>query len=289
MSSSFFSLMLLVLVLETSGHSYLLDPGTSRPKNALHEPSVISLISTSPASYVAQRAAFGDPMEGRVIRANLVVPPNDDVDSTLCSYPDSLKGFSKADSPYNNDSYTISVALFVSADGCSAEQKARVALEIQKNVSQSVKYIIIYGTNPEEDDALWELQPSDSSAFYELQTIGILYVPYTYAQALSSRIVERATTIQADPRYLQTDNRRWAFFIRIENESDTHPPFDNSDAMNRNSLGNPDSFYWVRFVLFTVLIVSPCFRAAYLWWAGGGRFCFRWNEQGRIVGIQYVP
>jgi hypothetical protein len=42
-------------------------------------------------------------------------------------------------------------------------------------------------------------------------------------------------------------------------------------------------------VLFVVLIVTPCFRAGYLWYAGGGRLHWRRNENGRIIGILYVP
>ena len=50
------------------------------------------------------------------------------------------------------------------------------------------------------------------------------------------------------------------------------------------------SFYWFRFVLFTLLIVSPCLRAAYLWWAGGGRIRFRRDlDTGRITGLQIQP
>jgi len=50
------------------------------------------------------------------------------------------------------------------------------------------------------------------------------------------------------------------------------------------------SFYWFRFVLFALLIVSPCLRAAYLWWVGGGRIQFRRDvETGRIIGLQYIP
>jgi hypothetical protein len=51
-----------------------------------------------------------------------------------------------------------------------------------------------------------------------------------------------------------------------------------------------DSFFWFRFVLFTLLICSPCLRAAYLWWAGGGRVRLRRDpETNRIVGLQYTP
>jgi hypothetical protein len=53
--------------------------------------------------------------------------------------------------------------------------------------------------------------------------------------------------------------------------------------------GASDSFFWFRALLFTLLIVSPCFRAAYLWYAAGGRIHLRRNEDGRIIGLLYVP
>jgi Ring finger domain len=49
------------------------------------------------------------------------------------------------------------------------------------------------------------------------------------------------------------------------------------------------SFVYFQAILFTLLIVSPCFRAAYLWYAAGGRVHLRRNEQGRIVGLLYIP
>jgi hypothetical protein len=53
--------------------------------------------------------------------------------------------------------------------------------------------------------------------------------------------------------------------------------------------GATDSFLWFRALLFTLLIVSPCFRAGYLWYAAGGRIHIRRNENGRIIGLLYVP
>jgi hypothetical protein len=68
-----------------------------------------------------------------------------------------------------------------------------------------------------------------------------------------------------------------------------------SNNNNNNSGGgrshyDTNDFYWFRFILFTLLIVSPCFRAGYLWWVGGGRLRLRRDpETGRFIGIQYTP
>lgn len=251
--------------------------------------TVISLISTSPAKFVGQRATFGDPMDGqRVIRANLMLPP-ESADATLCKFPSSLREFSNTENIYNAESFTLPIALFISADGCSPGQKARVALEIQKNVTSVFRYLIIYSTDPNDANTLLELQPGDSSPVDELESVGMVYLPYKAGQALSKRVTERESILQADPRILQPDNGRWALFIRIEDESDFNEPFSDPDNSYRSNGADPDSFYFVRFVLFTVLIVSPCFRAAYLWYAGGGRLHFSRNEHSRIVGIQYIP
>mmetsp|Transcript_12309 Transcript_12309/g.31076 ORF Transcript_12309/g.31076 Transcript_12309/m.31076 type:complete len:876 (-) Transcript_12309:152-2779(-) len=47
-----------------------------------------------------------------------------------------------------------------------------------------------------------------------------------------------------------------------------------------------------KFVLFGLLIASPCLRLIHQWWAGGGRIRFRRSEDGdsnRVVGLQYIP
>jgi len=65
----------------------------------------------------------------------------------------------------------------------------------------------------------------------------------------------------------------------------TFPP--QPQMTNRNQ--QEDNFYWFRLIVFSMLVVSPCFRAVYLWYAGGARIRFRYNENGRIVGLTYIP
>jgi hypothetical protein len=290
-SCLWFVLSMLVLLSNQMLEATDRDLHSQRTNGYSHEPTVISVISTSPAYYVGQRASFGDSMEGeRVIRANLMIPSNNEVDNTLCSFPKLLNNFSHTENIYNAETFTLPIALFISADGCTPGQKARVALEIQKNVTNAFRYLIIYNTDANSSNTLLELPPGDLLPVDELDSLGIIYLPYEGGIALSRRLIDRASTIRADPRFLQPDNGRWAFFIRIEDESDFEEPLDDPPEIRaKNSGTDPDSFYFVRFVLFTVLIVSPCFRAAYLWYAGGGRFHFRRNDRERIVGIQYIP
>jgi Ring finger domain len=74
----------------------------------------------------------------------------------------------------------------------------------------------------------------------------------------------------------------------------TDPSLTNNDGSGgggcQNRYDSNDSFYWFRFILFTLLIALPCLRAGYIWWAGGGRIQLRQDpETGRITGLQYIP
>ena len=65
------------------------------------------------------------------------------------------------------------------------------------------------------------------------------------------------------------------------------PPSSYSDSYSDNA---PGSFQIFKIVLFSLLIVSPCLRALYLWWLGGGRVRFRHSEDegNPVVGLQYI-
>jgi hypothetical protein len=90
-----------------------------------------------------------------------------------------------------------------------------------------------------------------------------------------------ANRTDKSPYLAAANNTDWDFPIKMEQQ-----PLDSTSDVYGTS--STDSFYWLRIVLFTVLILSPCFRALYLWWMGGGRIALRRNERGRVVGLQYV-
>ena len=76
--------------------------------------------------------------------ANLVLAPEED--PYLCSYPTSLENLPQRDA-------ASPIALFVSRGECSFEEKALVALAIQRNFTKDLQYIIIYNNdrqNPSE-------------------------------------------------------------------------------------------------------------------------------------------
>jgi len=53
----------------------------------------------------------------------------------------------------------------------------------------------------------------------------------------------------------------------------------------------PGSFTIFKYVLFSLLILSPCLRFVHLWWANGGRIRLRRSneEPNHVVGLQYIP
>jgi hypothetical protein len=92
------------------------------------------------------------------------------------------------------------------------------------------------------------------------------------------------------PEFLQDGSETWDLAMvveRLDAEPGTPPPPNNfASSSNRGIHGG--NFFWFRLILFALLIMSPCCRGAYLWWNGGGRIRFRRNENGRIIGLQYV-
>ena len=86
-----------------------------------------------------------------------------------------------------------------------------------------------------------------------------------------------------NPHLFHPDNVHWSLIGSID------PYYTGPSSTSGSNEQSPDSFYWFRILLFTLLIVSPCCRAGFLWWAGGGRLHFTRNKQGRITGLQYVP
>ena len=115
-------------------------------------------------------------------------------------------------------------------------------------------------------------------------------MPTKPASELQDRMNTQAATENKSPYFLDPDNQEFSFRVRVRNryfqdgEDDTIP-----DREPEEDVDYDQNFYWFRFVLFAMLIVAPCFRAAWLWYQGGGRFIWRRDESGRIIGIQYIP
>lgn len=249
-----------------------------------------------PAKYTAQVASFGNPLDGsdgnNVTRTyNLMLPPDD---QRLCEYPEIYANLTKNQTEVIKDLIpkmysSMPIALMVNVYSCSAERKAQIALQIKENLMSQLELLVIFSPDRKKQ-GLVTLHPDYPSSNKSFNSIGLIYVPFLTASGLDYRM--RVNWSGADPRLLLDDNFKWSFPIQLTNYSaeegdglgDAGGRFYDDDDEN-----NGGDTYWFRIVLFSLLVLSPCCRACYLWYAGGGRFYFRRNDGGRIVGIQYIP
>lgn len=219
-------------------------------------------------------AAFGDPLE-RKSKFKLQLPPKDD-DGHLCKMPGSFVSATRNDVGLGQSADMV--GLFVSEGACSAEEKAGVVLAMQRIVP-SIKYLLIYGIDQLAATTPVTLVADSDPVPFKFYDVAIIYVPYDYANAIMAYDVE---LLPAPSQYLSgTVSPFRTLHFRIDGK----PHIDRPPS---NSLTTAN-FQWLRFVLFALLIVAPCFRAVYLWFVGGGRLHWRRNEQGRVVGLQHVP
>ena len=243
--------------------------------------------------YYARQAAFGDtiPEYGFF---NLLLPPSGS-NETLCEYPQVVWNATHSrpgteELPQNAAaSRNTDMALLVRWGNCSAETQARNAAKLRKTVVPQLRYLII--EDPEEMDNSFPtmLLPDDttnhssSSTDPALRSIGVLSTTYQWGEYMRQDIRNVAEATLASPILFDPNNVDWVWIGSID------PYFFKNNGSNSSNNGPTDNFYWFRVLLFTLLIVSPCLRAAYLWWAGGGRIRFRRNADGNITGLQYVP
>lgn len=229
-------------------------------------PAIISLL----AGTVKLRSAIADwgyQLGNQTVHeANLMLPP-DANDPYLCSYPRSLEGPLETFLP---------IALFVSRGNCTFKQKAEVALALQQNLTRDIQYVIIYNNDPND---LSGLVGMDSDLV--IPSIGFLSITTRAAYYTFHDMISFANKTESSPYLGAANNTSWNYPITME----AHPWDSTKDIYGSSSV---NSFYWLRIVLFTVLILSPCIRALYLWYMGGGRIALRRNERGRVVGLQYI-
>ena len=243
------------------------------------EPRSLFIWGPLSTEYVTETAQFGNPID-EPLSANLMLPPDD---PWLCEFPPSFENLTETDvallpqfSELDQD-----VALFVSVNECSAETKARVALQLQQRISYRVKLLVLYSSNSQEFNFV-SLASDDGDNPEDLRSIGVVYIPQRYASGIDLRM--RMQYQGDDPRFGYDGSEHWSFPIEVTALSD-NVRYRGGDGPGYNG----GDIYWFRIILFSLLIASPCCRACYLWYAGGGRLHWRRNEEGRIVGIQYIP
>ena len=114
-----------------------------------------------------------------------------------------------------------------------------------------------------------------------IPSIGFLSISTRAAQYTVDDMMSLSNKSENSPYLASANSTHWFYLIAMERH-----------AWDAGSSGfgstSSNSFYWLRIVLFLVLIFSPCLRALYLWWMGGGRIVLRRNESGRVVGLQYI-
>jgi hypothetical protein len=245
--------------------------------------------------YPARQAAFGAnvPEFGEL---NLMLPPRNQ--SNLCEYSTEAQKVVKegtrnstnvtAEDELPQNAGNVDLAILVRTGTCTAQQQAQNAVRIRNEAGVSLlRYLIIEG-EPSDGSLLGVLFPDTNETEEIDSTLVVLGMPYRAGVYLRDDIRAReeeaeeqaassGTGLSAPSPYLfDNSSVDWDMIGDI----DLYVP-------NRDS-SMSDNFYWFRVLLFTLLIVSPCIRAAYLWWVGGGRLRLRRNEQGRIVGLQYI-
>lgn len=206
----------------------------------------------------------------------------------------------------SNSIESTNIAIFVGWGGCLANEKAIVAAALQQNYTQfgTVTHLIVYNTNKDEMDDLFSLT-TDKDKFLS-RDISVVFVSTRTGRDILDIMMNAEQTEEryANPLFLGPGNDAWYMPISFEEVYNSTGGFHGSDPYNdnfgddmiypptqrqSNTNVEVDDFYWFRLIIFSLLVVSPCFRAVYLWYAGGARIRFRYNENGRIVGLQYTP
>ena len=230
-------------------------------------------------------ANFGNQLEQYDSQFDLVLPPEDDVNGTLCSVSTIINPSKEKPEP---SQYTYSIGLFVALGDCSPETKAHNLLTIRRVIPR-VSHLVVYGTDPRENTTQIILLPDSLENVEELENnVAVLYVPTSFAVEISARIQEQAIKENKSPFFLDPDSEE--FWFRVTVKGSNLPNYADSYTGSGPEEGDYDEqFLWFRFVLFSLLIVAPCVRAGFLWYKGGGRIFWRRNEHGHIVGLQYIP
>jgi len=250
--------------------------------------AVLTVSDFAPFAFACEISNYGAPLQDAPIyRAILMRPPGD---LQLCTFPPSL---ANADSNLTLPvKYPSDLALVVSLGGCDVYQKTDIALQLHERASPSIKYIVFYNNDPGNTDGIVPLLPPDPSSGIavpdNIRKLAFLSASTSVGVNLLALIERHAEGTGNSPDFLRQGNRNWNLEMLVERlaASNNTPTPQNPYATNTRVNGG--NFYWFRFILFALLIIAPCCRGAYLWWNGGGRIYFRRNENGRIVGLQYI-
>ena len=265
---------------------FLVSLACTRTAAAFGTRAVLSVVDFSPYAYACEISDYGNSLKNDAIyRATLMRPPED---PQLCTLP------SIALSTDSNISsvvpFRVPVAMMVSLGGCDVHTKLDVALQLIVEAEPSLKYIVFYNNDADNNDGIVSINRPDSGNIPEdIERLSILSVSTSAGVNLMGLLQKYSDATNTSSQLLVEGNEEWDLamvvqrLVNLNNAPDTPSSYGTSYPRMNGS-----NFYWLRFVLFTLLILSPCCRGGYLWWNGGGRIRFRRNDNGRIIGLQYV-
>jgi Ring finger domain len=189
---------------------------------------------------------------------------------------------------------TIPIGLIVSLGGCDIHTKIEVAHQLLQLASPSLKYIVFYNNDPDNNDGIVPITAPDPDSGVTIPdnigSLSFLSVSTSAGVNLMGLIQKYSESTNTTSQFLVEGNEDWDLAMLVQRLANTNNmPISHNRYDDSTSGLNSEKFFWFRSVLFALLIISPCCRGAYLWWNGGGRISFRRNGAGRIIGIQYVP
>lgn len=219
------------------------------------------------------RASFGNSVSASS-SFDLFLPPADTPD--LCELPNLQE-----DIFFPTHLGRIGLLVPRSSANCTVGQQAKVMTEMQQFLPL-LRFLVVHETDEERGSqgATLSLTDSEASEGQDFSGIGVFYLPYSEFEHLQIFLDASVDPFNGhvSPRLLEPESRFWHFSVRI------------GGIVTVSNGPGISAFYWLRFFLFTLLIITPCFRACYLWYSGGGRLHWRRSEEtGRIIGILYVP
>jgi hypothetical protein len=211
---------------------------------------------------------------------------------------------------------TRGVALLVKRGVCSFEEKARMAIRLNAEYAASsstplkrrIDFLLVYHNESAQDDMLIQMggPPNDASI-----DVGLIYVSNSVGTYMQSRMLRKfsytgddieagpymnANALRQEPPQTLYETERnytgWQYLVRffiLSDRDDNDNGGWNGDRRNPSPNGSAtNDFYWIRFVLFGLLIAAPCLRGISVWYSAGGRIrCVR-NERGCVVGLEII-
>lgn len=235
--------------------------------------------------YQILMATFGDQLQNESA-FNVMLPPDD---RNLCRFPNlAAINSTKEEIARRIDKISHPIALLIPRSSpCSNQQRARVFLEMQKEISSMLKLLIVYEEEPRYMGYFLLLKPDKEPVPNELNGISLTYLPFLELREFARRMEQFASGDNIF--FLHPGNEQWSFIHTVVGEWEP-VGVDKYDRESRSGdYYGQDDYDWIRYTLFSLLLVSPCIRAVYLFYAGGGRIHFRRNEAGRIISLQYIP